>query len=85
MFVIVKGKVLVHCLMGMSRSATLVIAFLMKSRNKSVLEAFKEVYRFQVNIRFKKIKFQVKLSRDVRPNDGFIKQLAELDKSIREC
>ena len=85
MFVIVKGKVLVHCLMGMSRSATLVIAFLMKSRNKSVLEAFKEVYSFQANIRFKKFKFKVKLSRDVRPNDGFIKQLAELDKSIRGC
>lgn len=31
------------------------------------------------------VHFQVKLTRDVRPNDGFIKQLAELDKSIRKC
>ena len=42
-----QGNVLVHCLMGMSRSATLVIAFLMKKRNKTVLEAFKEVSFFQ--------------------------------------
>ena len=43
LFDMFQGNVLVHCLMGMSRSATLVIAFLMKKRNKTVLEAFKEV------------------------------------------
>ena len=42
-FVMFQGSVLVHCLMGMSRSATLVIAFLMKNRKRTVLEAFKEV------------------------------------------
>jgi len=36
-----KGIVLVHCLMGMSRSATLVLAFLMLRRETPILEACK--------------------------------------------
>jgi len=64
---LLNGKVLVHCLMGMSRSATLVLAFLMKKENMTVVEAFK----------------QVLLSRDIRPNDGFIKQLAEYQQVLK--
>ena len=37
------GRVLVHCLMGMSRSASLVIAFLMIKRNMSVIDAVRKV------------------------------------------
>ena len=40
---------------------------------------------FKVNEQFLTFKFKVKFTRDVRPNDGFIKQLAELDKTINEC
>ena len=37
------GVVLVHCLMGMSRSSTLVLAFLMLRRMMTVTEALKLV------------------------------------------
>merc|ERR1711963_297769 len=57
------GRILVHCLMGMSRSATLVLAFLVKRRQMDLIEALK----------------LVKSSRDIRPNDGFLWQLAELE------
>ncbi|GFR97065.1 protein phosphatase Slingshot [Elysia marginata] len=54
------SKVLVHCKMGISRSASTVMAFLMKDRRWSVDEAYK----------FVKSKRSI-----VRPNDGFMEQL----------
>lgn len=61
------GKVMVHCLMGMSRSSTCVLAFLMIKHRFSAEEALK----------------MVRLNRDIRPNDGFLHQLAELDNKLR--
>merc|ERR1712080_550943 len=60
------GSVLVHCLMGMSRSATCVLAFLCIKRNMSAVEAV----------------MKVKEARDVRPNDGFLIQLSRLDLKL---
>jgi dual specificity phosphatase 12 len=51
--------ILIHCLLGVSRSATLVLAYLMSKERKSVTD----IYEF------------VKLKRFIRPNNGFIKQL----------
>ena len=54
------GIVFVHCFAGASRSATIVIAYLMKERGMSLREA----YRF------------VKSKRCfINPNEGFVKQL----------
>ncbi|KZV99692.1 DSPc-domain-containing protein, partial [Exidia glandulosa HHB12029] len=54
------GKILVHCQAGISRSATIVAAFLIYSRGLTPQDALN----------------QIKKSRPgVRPNDGFLRQL----------
>uniref|UniRef100_H3DGK5 Dual specificity protein phosphatase n=1 Tax=Tetraodon nigroviridis TaxID=99883 RepID=H3DGK5_TETNG len=60
------GRVLVHCLMGVSRSATLVLAFLMITEGLTLREAVAAV----------------KLHRDIFPNPGFLQQLRILDMSL---
>ncbi|KAL3280816.1 hypothetical protein HHI36_004047 [Cryptolaemus montrouzieri] len=54
------GNVLVHCYFGVSRSATIVIAYVMKQYNLSYVDAFQKV----------------KLKRNIiYPNHGFVSQL----------
>lgn len=60
------GRVLVHCLMGVSRSATLVLAFLMIAMGLTLQEAVAAV----------------RPHRDVCPNPGFLQQLRILDKGL---
>ncbi|XP_019711995.1 dual specificity protein phosphatase 26 [Hippocampus comes] len=62
------GKVLVHCAVGLSRSATLVLAYLMIRQNLTLVEAIKTV----------------KDHRGVTPNRGFLRQLSGLDGILRE-
>lgn len=58
-----KGRVLVHCLLGISRSSTIVIAYLMLKRDLTLVDAIR-VLRKQ---------------REIAPNDGFLRQLIELE------
>ena len=66
------GRVLVHCQMGVSRSSTAAIAYMMLSNEwkaEDVLRLFRK-------------------RRDVRPNDFYLTQLVELDndlRKLREC
>lgn len=60
------GKILVHCAMGRSRSATLVLAYLMIHKNMTLVDAIQQVAK----------------NRCVLPNRGFLKQLRELDKQL---
>uniref|UniRef100_A0A672JHN2 Dual specificity phosphatase 13a n=1 Tax=Salarias fasciatus TaxID=181472 RepID=A0A672JHN2_SALFA len=60
------GRVFVHCLMGVSRSATLVLAFLMITEDLRLQEA--------VAI--------VRPHRDICPNPGFLQQLRSLDMGL---
>ncbi|XP_015121968.1 dual specificity protein phosphatase 19 [Diachasma alloeum] len=57
-------NILVHCNAGVSRSPTVVIAYLMREVNLSFQEAFDKVKRARPC---------------VRPNEGFVKQLKELE------
>lgn len=61
------GKVLVHCFMGYSRSATCAIAYLM------ICEGLSAVTTCQT----------IKSKHVCRPNDGFLQQLVELDNHLR--
>ncbi|XP_058645116.1 dual specificity protein phosphatase 26-like isoform X2 [Onychostoma macrolepis] len=62
-----RGTVLVHCAIGLSRSATLVLAYLMIRQNMTLVEAIKTV----------------KDHRGVTPNRGFLRQLSGLDSILR--
>lgn len=57
---------LVHCAMGLSRSSTLVLAYLMIHEHMTLAEAIKAV----------------SANRNVSPNSGFLEQLRELDKEL---
>ncbi|GAB5578496.1 dual specificity protein phosphatase 13 isoform X4 [Prionailurus iriomotensis] len=61
-----KGRVLVHCAMGVSRSATVVLAFLMICENMTLVEAIQTV----------------QAHRDICPNSGFLQQLQVLDNRL---
>ncbi|XP_036911877.1 dual specificity protein phosphatase 13 isoform X3 [Sturnira hondurensis] len=61
-----QGRVLVHCAMGVSRSATVVLAFLMIYENLTLVEAIQTV----------------QAHRDICPNSGFLRQLQVLDNRL---
>ncbi|KAM3859921.1 dual specificity protein phosphatase 13B [Diretmus argenteus] len=61
-----KGKVLVHCARGISRSAALALAFLMIKERLTLMEAIRAVCKH----------------RNILPNIGFLNQLCHLDSSL---
>lgn len=56
----------VHCAMGLSRSSTLVLAYLMIHENMALVDAIR----------------RVSANRNISPNNGFLEQLRELDKEL---
>lgn len=60
------GKVLVHCGEGISRSSTLVLAYLMIKRGFHVQEAVRQVVKY----------------RNILPNQGFLLQLCQLHDQL---
>ncbi|KAL7051844.1 hypothetical protein ACKWTF_004658 [Chironomus riparius] len=61
------GKSLVHCVAGVSRSTSLVLAYLMKYADMSLIQAFQHVRSIRPQI---------------RPNMGFFKQLIEYEQRL---
>jgi dual specificity MAP kinase phosphatase len=64
-----KGVVLVHCAKGVSRSATLVIMYLMRAARMSLEESLNFIKRHR---------------EVVEPNDGFMIELQEFEKNNNE-
>ena len=64
-----KNLVLVHCISGMSRSASIVIAYLMR---KGVSNTYKEAYEYVLSCRS-----------IIEPNENFQKQLIEYEKILK--
>ncbi|TKS66494.1 Inactive dual specificity phosphatase 27 [Collichthys lucidus] len=63
-----KGKVLVVSMMGISRSAILVACYLMIFQHMSIMEALTSMRK----------------KRAINPNEGFLKQLRELNETLME-
>ena len=61
------GCVLVHCYAGVSRSATIVIGYLMQEHGMSLKEAIKHVK---------------KIRNFIHPNEGFYRQLLQFQKEL---
>ena len=62
------GRVMVNCWQGASRSATVVLAFLMMHHNMELSAVLA----------------QAKTRRDIRPNNGFLKQLVTLENILNQ-
>lgn len=62
-----RGRILVHCSAGVSRSPTIVVAYLMKHRNMSLRTALGHVVRIRPQ---------------VSPNPGFIEQLKDMEMEL---
>lgn len=67
-FFFLPAKILVHCAVGVSRSASLVLAYLMINHHLPLVEAIKTV----------------KEHRWISPNRGFLKHLRNLDVQLRQ-
>ncbi|XP_028811367.1 serine/threonine/tyrosine-interacting-like protein 2 [Denticeps clupeoides] len=63
-----RGKALVTSMMGVSRSAILVAAYLMIFQNMTIMEAL----------------LAIRKKRAINPNEGFIKQLREFNENLQE-
>lgn len=61
-------NIFIHCQMGKSRSATIVIAYLIKYSNMSTEEAYK---------------FLKEKRKTIFPNLGFMRQLREFEKKLK--
>ena len=65
-FVSFSGKIYIHCQSGVSRSASIVLAFLLLKRSMRLMDAVRAVRE----------------KRKILPNDGFISQLIALEETL---
>ncbi|CAG2223779.1 DUSP3 [Mytilus edulis] len=63
------GKVMVNCKQGVSRSATLVLAYLMIKCHMTAQEAVRTV----------------RAKREIDPNEGFLQQICDLNETLKKA
>ena len=77
---------MVNCYMGLSRSASCVLAYLMTKQDMSLNKVSRYHALYCLYIRYillPQALDYIKISRAVRPNEGFLKQLKVVDRRAR--
>ena len=77
------GKILVNCFVGSSRSATVVVAYLIMCRWG------RSVYNFKYTTIVRGLSLEealvtIKNKRDIKPNPGFLEQLLKLEADLTD-
>lgn len=84
------GKTMVHCVAGVSRSASLCLAYLMKHMKMSLKDSFELVrsvrlvcsFLLRFQIQNHNINFIIFSRPQIRPNTGFIRQLIAYEEKL---
>ncbi|KAG0711823.1 Inactive dual specificity phosphatase 27 [Chionoecetes opilio] len=79
------GKVLVHCRQGRSRSASIVVAFLMMHRGMaaaSALTMLRKTGGEAMSCMHAVLTAVCQSEREIRPNNGFLQHLADLEMNL---
>ena len=86
-----KNKILIHCAAGVSRSASIVLSYLMSREikwndtEKNIIDVIRQELEYKTSMNYKLLRFSeayyfVKGCRtQIRPNDGFMTQLEKYE------
>lgn len=78
------GKVLVHCMQGLSRSVCVVVGFLVRVEGMSAEEGLRIVAQKRGWVSAFSVSSEIDwVGRNVQPNEGFKKQLKEYERRVK--
>ena len=77
------GKILVNCFVGSSRSATVVVAYLIMCRWGRNIYNLKYTTIIR-GLTLEEALVTIKNKRDIKPNPGFLEQLIKLEADLKD-